>query len=462
MKMIMAMVGAVVIAMTGMNVRARLVVTQKISDPGPRGTLRQLVAEKCPQHSVYVGAACGLPRPGSPEERILRREFNYITPNNDFKQHHIHPRPGKWDWKNADAWIKFARQNHLVIRIHGPISPQCSKWAKDDRRTAAELKKNLSEYMTALCQRYNGCPEVKWMDVVNETVDNSGKWKQPQPGNDKWENPWPQIGMERNIPSQFTALQDGVPLYIIQAFTIAKQQAPRIKLVINQQGRLNDEAWDKIKDLVLYLRFRGLRVDGIGWQGHIRCWHGQDWGPDSKNIKFLGQLIDWAHKNGLQFHLTETNIHDRKGQPDRQKKYAEIFANIFKTLIDHRNTGVVTWNTWGINDGVRFQNKSVYTHRLWDKNYQPNLSYRRIQRILEDLPTPAATKKPDSKPHKRKTSRMEAPASPYPAKTSLALTHISCQSSAKNKVIAATGRQSLRGGSLGTSKTKTPAQNHRY
>ncbi len=367
---------------------------------GSRG-LRELVAEKCPNHNVYIGAACGLPRSGSPQERILRREFNYITPENDFKQHKVHPRPGKWDWKNADAWIKFARENHLVIRIHGPISPQCSKWAKDDRRTAAELKKNLSEYMTALCRRYNSCPEVKWLDVVNETVDNSGKWKQPRPGNDTWENPWPKIGMEKDIPARFTALQDGVPLYIIQAFTIASSQAPRIKLVINQHGELNNKVWDKIKDLVRYLRYRGLRVDGIGWQGHIKCWQRQDWSRASKNIKFLGNLISWAHKNKLQFHLTENNVQDRIGniknganQTERQKQYARIFGNIFATVIDHRNTGVVTWNVWGINDKPNHRNKTLYIHCLWDENYQPNLSYHRIHQILEELPTPTTTQKP--------------------------------------------------------------------
>ena len=37
-------------------------------------------------------------------------------------------------------------------RLHGPISPQCSKWAKDDSRTAEELKQNLFEYMTAQCK----------------------------------------------------------------------------------------------------------------------------------------------------------------------------------------------------------------------------------------------------------------------------------------------------------------------
>ena len=85
--------------------------------------------------------------------QILAREFSYITPANDFKQSHIHPEPGIWRWEYPDAWVAFAEKHNQVIRIHGPISPQCSKWAMADDRTAEELEQNLKEYMTALYSR---------------------------------------------------------------------------------------------------------------------------------------------------------------------------------------------------------------------------------------------------------------------------------------------------------------------
>ena len=43
---------------------------------------------------------------------------------------------------------------------------------------------------------------VKWMDVVNETVEEMENGLE-KPGNDKWENPWTQIGLN----------EDGIPLY---------------------------------------------------------------------------------------------------------------------------------------------------------------------------------------------------------------------------------------------------------
>ena len=357
----------------------------KVTKPKGR-PLREIVAEKLPDQNVYIGATAQYGELTGPVESILKQQFSYITPANDFKQTHVHPQPDKWYWKNPDGWIEYAKKNKQTIRIHGPISPQCSRWAKDDKRTAEELKKNLYEYMTALCKRYNGNPSVRWMDVVNETVENTGKWKMPEPGSGSWENPWPKIGFEKNIPDKFPALSDGVPLYIIQAFEIANKEAPDIRLVINQHGDLNDAVWNRVKDLVLYLRSRGLRVDGIGWQGHVKYSQDSNWSMNSPNIRFLGDLITWAHVNDLEFHVTENNIHDRADQPDKQTHYAHILGNILKTVLAKRDTGVVTWNLWGLQDRPHYRNNKLVIRGFWDEKFRPKKSYYNVQRILGNLP----------------------------------------------------------------------------
>lgn len=350
--------------------------------------LRQIVAEKLPDNNVYIGAAVQYDRLNSPVGVILKHEFRYITPENDFKQSYVHPEPGKWKWEYPDGWVKYAKENNQTIRIHGPISPQCSRWVRDDKRTAKELEDNLSEYMTALCQRYNGNANVRWMDIVNETVGNNGEWMMPQPGSNSWENPWPKIGFEKNIPARFASLSDGVPLYIIQAFEIANKKAPDIKFVINQHGDLNEKVWARIKDLVLYLRSRGLRVDGVGWQGHIRKADSSQWSMDGQNIRYLGSLISWAHENDLEFHVTENDIFDVVGQPDKPDQYADIFGNILETVLSKRDTGVVTWNLWGLYDRPHFRQKDIDIKGLWDERFVANKSYYKLQGILENLPAP--------------------------------------------------------------------------
>ena len=59
------------------------------------------------------------------------------------------------------------------------------------------------------------------------------------------------------------------PKYIKMAFEIANEHAPEIEQIINQHGSVRPWVWDKIFDLVDYLRAHGLRVDGIGWQAHV-------------------------------------------------------------------------------------------------------------------------------------------------------------------------------------------------
>lgn len=57
----------------------------------------------------------------------------------------------------------------------------------------------LEEYMTQLCVRYGNQPNVRWMDVVNETIakenvndpvfgpQKRGEWFAARQGTDKWE-----------------------------------------------------------------------------------------------------------------------------------------------------------------------------------------------------------------------------------------------------------------------------------
>jgi GH35 family endo-1,4-beta-xylanase len=55
--------------------------------------------------------------------------------------------------------IEFAAKHKMLMRLHGPISPQCSPWAADDKRTPEELRTNLEEFMATLRKRYNDKPQ---------------------------------------------------------------------------------------------------------------------------------------------------------------------------------------------------------------------------------------------------------------------------------------------------------------
>jgi endo-1,4-beta-xylanase len=244
-------------------------------------------------------------------------------------------------------------------------------WAKDDSRTDADLESNLTEYMTALCQRYNGYEHIRWMDVVNETVTTDGNWSSTKPGTDQWENPWTIIGYDTSH-----ALQP--PLYIKYAFEIANQCAPDIKQIINQHGSMETVMWDKVKAVVLYLREQGLRVDGIGWQAHIDV----GWENVAGNRDALRSLIDWAHANNLEFHVTESNVWLRT-EKDWEAQ-AATFRAIVAILLEKRHTGVVTWNLWHIRDSEAWL--SDLNGCMWFEDYTPKPAYYELKDLLLNPP----------------------------------------------------------------------------
>lgn len=335
---------------------------------------------------LYIGCAPrGTAIPPSEETKAIAEEFAYITPDNHFKQTHVHPEPGVWSWGQSDAWVESARQNGQIIRMHGPISPQCSKWAKEDTRKPEELETNMREYMTELCRRYNKCADViKWMDVINEIYTvrewedkvtkklayHTGDWFGPLTGTTQFQNPWPIIGYDETSDIR-------VPLYIKYAFEIATKEAPDLKHIINCNGLFEQEVWDNMKKLVMYLRGQGYSVDGVGWQAHVS----PGWEKVPGNIERLGAFIDWCHENNLEFHITELNIWSPVEMANDYEGQAETFTEIVRTLVKKRHTGVVAIDFWYMRSADTLKNK-VIKCSPWAHDGTPLPAVESIKRML--------------------------------------------------------------------------------
>lgn len=325
---------------------------------------------------LLIGATLNHHELGTIKENLYLKDFKYLTPANAAKQNRIHPRPNVWKWKQINNFMRFANKNKLILRLHGPISPQASKWAKEDFRTAEELHKNMVEFTTAFAKKFNNEKSVKWMDVVNETILPSGKWFGPRPGTDKWENPWLKIGLDEN----------GFPLYIIKAFEIANKYAPNLKFVYNQNGGMQDLMWDKLKKTILYIRSKGLKVDAIGWQAHIllsKTTEGFVTDTDNQ-IQKLSNLIDWAHNNDLEFHVTELDyfIEDESKLNEEYQKQAEVYQKIVDILKEKSKYGLVTLNLWDLSIRTK-KGKVGAFHSIYDKDFKPNLAYEVIHSALK-------------------------------------------------------------------------------
>ena len=331
---------------------------------------------KSSSNPIIVGATLNHNSLNTIKEQLFLKDFKYLTPANAAKQTKVHPKPNVWNWQPIDDFINLAQKHDLQVRLHGPISPQASKWAKEDHRTPTELNQIMTEFATAFAIRFNREPTVKWMDVVNETILHDGTWVGPKKGTHKWENPWLKMGLDEN----------GYPLYILKAFEIATKHAPNIKLVYNQNAGMQTEMWDKVKETVLYVRSKGYRVDGIGWQGHIGL------SPTTKalkehtdvELKKLSNLIDWAHQNDLEFHVTELDyfMKDNSKSNEGFKNQAEFYQKLINVLQEKTKSGVVTLNLWDIGERTKKGKEGAF-QSIYDSNFQPTPTYNVIKNINE-------------------------------------------------------------------------------
>ncbi|MGL2987091.1 endo-1,4-beta-xylanase [Flavobacterium sp. RSSA_27] len=323
---------------------------------------------------LLIGATLSCADLYTSKGKLFLKDFKYVTTANDAKQTIVHPKPGVWKWEQVDEVVAFAKKNNLKVRLHGPISPQASKWIKEDNRTPKELEQNLEEYATAFAQRFNKEPNVKYMDVVNETILADGSWFGPKPGTDSWENPWLAMGLDPK----------GFPKYIVKAFEIATKYATNIHLVYNQNVGLEEPMWNKVKETVLYLRSKGLRVDGIGWQAHLLL--------GAKRVDFvdnidasmvkLANLIDWAHQNKLAFHVTELDyvVKNKKDIPSEREIQKMVYQKLIAVLQEKSKTGTVTLNLWDLDER---KNSSGYFQSIYDSKLQPIPAFSVVKAAIE-------------------------------------------------------------------------------
>ena len=335
-------------------------------------SFKKIVSDNYDINKFKLGATLNFYQLNSNVQQLFLEEFNYTTAENSFKQTIVHPDPDTWNWERVDAFINFANTHNIEMRVHGPVGPQSSVWAKDDSRTIEELSKNYQDFLVELCKRINNQKNIKWMDVVNETIASNGQWTDKKDGTDKWENPWTQIGKN----------DDGIPNYIIKSFEIADQHAPNVSLVFNQHAGMQPVMWDRVKETILYLKNKGLRVDGLGWQSHLR--DNVVLSLNKEKLDYLLSLIDWAHQNELDFHITEIDYRLVGNSPNATNfnRQAQGYTNILKSLIAKRSNGVVTFNTWGIYD-----KNNISSHEfkyIYDSNLNPKKAVDEMKIALKN------------------------------------------------------------------------------
>ncbi len=249
--------------------------------PAAVPALREALADDFP-----VGAAVWRGDLNGPHSELLKKHFSSIVAENDMKMERLQPVEGVFRFDAADALVAFARANTMRVRGHTLVwHNQNPRWLFRDAldqelRPSPESKalmlKRLESHIRAVAGHFKD--DVYAWDVVNEVIDPA----QPD-------------GFRRSRWFELTGSD-----YIDAAFRMARLAAPKARLFINDYDTTEPKKRQLLLNLVRDMKARGVPVDGIGHQMHIRIA-----GPPVDEIK---QTIEMFLPLGVENQITEMDM----------------------------------------------------------------------------------------------------------------------------------------------------------
>ncbi len=341
------------------------------------------------EKDFYIGAAVDVDQIDGKDAAamvLIKEQFNSITSENILKWEHVHPEPSRYDFSPADEFVAFGEKNKMFIVGHTLVwHNQTPRWVFEDGAgkpaTREMLLQRLRDHVFTVVGRYKG--RIHGWDVVNEAVEDDGSIRKT-----KW-------------------LEIIGPDYIQKAFEFAREADPQAEMYYNDFNLWKKEKAESAVRLVRELQSKGIRVDGIGEQGH--------WGLDYPSIAEADAALQVLAQTGVKIMITELdvtalpnpddwsggaditkNVALRKhlnpypeALPDSMqqvlaKRYAECFALFHK---HHDKISRVTF--WGVNDGQSWLNNWPVRGRtnyplLFDRNYQPKPAFEAVVKTVHE------------------------------------------------------------------------------
>jgi endo-1,4-beta-xylanase len=325
---------------------------------------------------------------------IVVKQFNSITPENVMKAALINPQPGVYNWGPADDYVAFGLKNKMFIIGHTLVwHNQVPAWfftnTQGKPNTKEEQIERLRSHIQAVAGRYAG--RVNAWDVVNEVMGEDGNYRPTL-----WVN----------------AVGNGDTL-VKYAFKFAAQYAPNTELYYNDFNAWRPSKRDGIVRMIKMLQKEGIRVDGVGMQGH--------WGLDYPRTKYIEDAIDAYAACGVKVMITELDVDVlpltkegqiigqgmadkqfqleefktfldpyQKGLPDSiQKALADRYAELFSIFYKRRDK-IARVTLWGLHDGMNWRNDYPIPGRtnypsLWDRQRKPKPALYAVLKVPSKL-----------------------------------------------------------------------------
>ena len=294
------------------------------------------------QLNFYIGTAVGYGSQTFPNNsqymRTLKREFNAVVAEYTMKWGTIRPDRETFNYRPGDELLDFAENNKMMVRGHTLAWHQSlPAWVENGNFPRDEAISLLQDHIRNVVGRWKG--RIREWDVVNEVIRDglTGQpGENPRRDNSAWEQ---SIGED----------------WVEFAFRAADEADPDALLFYNDYGIERKNAkQDAVYALIQDLQGKGVKIDGVGFQGHFVCGNV----PSEEELK---ASIDRFAGLGLRVQFTEVDIRIQKPvTADKLEKQAEECKRIIKVALEHPACDAVLF--WGVDDGHSWINS-------WDKSY---------------------------------------------------------------------------------------------
>ena len=229
-----------------------------------------------------IGAALSLDQISGKEPEaisLVEKHFNSITPENILKWEEVHPAPGKYNFAAPDRYVALGEKNKMFIIGHTLVwFHQTPDWVFQDESGKPlgreALLERMREHIFTVMGRYRG--RIQGWDVVNEAIMADGSFRKSK---------WLEIIGED---------------YVLKAFEFARQADPNAQLYYNEYDFEYGPKCEGVIRLIKNLQSKGVRVDGIGIQGH--------WFVDYPRIEEIEHYIVALSQLGVKLMITEMDV----------------------------------------------------------------------------------------------------------------------------------------------------------
>jgi GH35 family endo-1,4-beta-xylanase len=106
------------------------------------------------------------------ELKLIKDNFNCISPENYLKPQPVHPLEDTWSFRRPDAMVAWAAANNIAVHGHTLLwHSQTGNWffQGGDKET---ILKRMKDHITTLVGHYKG--KIRSWDVLNEAINDGG------------------------------------------------------------------------------------------------------------------------------------------------------------------------------------------------------------------------------------------------------------------------------------------------